>query len=59
MAQLTRKGDKYSFNTSKSDYKSNSPVNVPENEPPIHRIKGEGVGRSSADRRKSPYKGSK
>jgi hypothetical protein len=60
MAQLTRKGDKHPFNTSKSDYKSNAPVSSDAtNIPAGKRIEGEGEGKGRAARRKSPYSGGK
>jgi hypothetical protein len=59
MAQLTRKGDKHPFNTSKSDYKSNAPVSSDATPPPNKRMEGEGEGKGRAARRKSPYSGGK
>jgi hypothetical protein len=56
MAQITQKGDKYPFNTSKSDYKVNAPVaSSDEPKSTTRETEAKGVGRGPKDRKKSPY----
>jgi hypothetical protein len=57
MPQMTRKGDKFHHNMSKTDYKVVEPVKSDATtEPPMKRIEGEGSGKGRAARRESPYK---